>query len=337
VTLFAEFVTNRTVTFRRNRYMLEHLPVQEGVVASGDFAVSQRASTTNMSVDVAVGSAWIKVDSGARSGIAHVWSDAVDNVPLGASNASLPRVDRIVMQYNDSSIPAGTGGDTPTPRVITGTATSGATLDNETGAAAVPNDALHLADVLVAANTTAITNTAIRDRRAWARKEQVYTLSAASTLTVPVDSKNDRLALIEWELEFSGRPNLWMRLNNDSAANYEWSSNGLLHTQTTRTLFQDSQTGTTNGLLMASSAAAATTGFTVGNGTYRVPLRTTTSAKRITGGLATTGNSAGSGNTSALGLSLTGTYGAGTATLFSMVVFPDAGTMTGTIRVQRHK
>jgi hypothetical protein len=54
-------------------------------------------------------------------------------------------------------------------RVLAGTATGGATLDNRTGAAALPSSAIRLADVLVAATDTAITNSEIRDRRPWAR------------------------------------------------------------------------------------------------------------------------------------------------------------------------
>jgi hypothetical protein len=337
VTLHGEYITGVSVPFQQERYLLQHQGFIEGVYSSGDFAVSQRATGTNMSVDIAIGAGWIKVDTGARNGLSHVWSDAIANAPINAAHATLPRIDRIVIQYNDSNIPAGVGGDVPSVRVVTGTATSGATLDNETGAAAVPNDALHLADVLVSAATSTIINSAIRDRRPWAANEQVYTLSAASTLAIPVDSKNERLAYVHWELEFSGRPNLWLRINNDGNANYEWSSNGLLHTQTTRTLVQDSQTGTSNGLLMASSPSVSTTGFTIGTGDYTVPLRATTSPKRITGGTCTTGNSAGSGNASGLGLSLTGTYAVGTAGIWSLNVFPDAGTMTGTVRVRRVK
>jgi hypothetical protein len=56
-----------------------------------------------------------------------------------------------------------------TVSVVAGTATSGATLDNLTGAAGVPNSKLLLADVLVGANVTVITNSVIRDRRKWAR------------------------------------------------------------------------------------------------------------------------------------------------------------------------
>jgi hypothetical protein len=339
LTLHGEYIADVPVFFPQERYLLEHQGFVEGVIGTGDFAVTQRGTGANMSVDVAVGSGWIKVDTGTRNGLSHAWSDAIENVAVAAAHATLPRIDRVVVQYNDSAIPAGTGGDVPTVRVVTGTATSGATLDNETGAASVPADSLHLADVLVAANASSILTAAVRDRRPWAIHERVYTvsaLSAASPLTIPVDSKNERLAIIDWELEFSGRPNLWVRPNNDGSAVYEWASNGLLHTQTTRTLVQDSQTATSNGLLLAASATTATTGFTIGSGTYRVPLRTSTSTKRISGGYGSTGNSVGSGNTSALGISVTGVY-PGTSTVFSLAVFPDTGTMTGTVRVRRVK
>jgi hypothetical protein len=54
-------------------------------------------------------------------------------------------------------------------RVLSGTATSGATLANRTGAASLPDSCLLLADVLVGAGVTSITNSVIRDRRKWAR------------------------------------------------------------------------------------------------------------------------------------------------------------------------
>jgi hypothetical protein len=61
------------------------------------------------------------------------------------------------------------GGDVPTLRVIAGVATTGATLDNETGIAALPNDAMQISTVLVPAASTSVTNANIRDRRKYAR------------------------------------------------------------------------------------------------------------------------------------------------------------------------
>lgn len=170
MTLTADFVTSKTLTFQRMRALLADLGlIQEGVVGAGDLKVAQRAAGgANMSVDVATGDAWVRVDTGTRNGLSHMFNDAIANAAITAAHATLPRLDQVVLQYNDSSLPAGVGGDVPTLRVIPGTPTSGATLDNRTGAASLPNDALRIADVLVAAAAASIVSADIRDRRPWA-------------------------------------------------------------------------------------------------------------------------------------------------------------------------
>jgi hypothetical protein len=110
----------------------------------------------------------VAITTGTRNGLGHVYSDATANVTVTASNATNPRVDQIILRWNDSSIPTGSG-NVPTLEVLTGTATAGATLDNRTGAAALPNDCLRLADILVPAASTSVTTANIRDRRPWAR------------------------------------------------------------------------------------------------------------------------------------------------------------------------
>lgn len=174
--LTAEPVTGKPFSFARLAQMLEDQGggLQEGAVGAGDVKVTQRAAGgANMSVDVAVGQAWVEVDSGVRQGLRHVVNDAVANAVVTASHATLPRIDLVVLQYNDTAIPAGVGGDVPTIRVIAGIPTAGATLDNAFdgahGAPALPADAMLLAHFLVPAASTSVTNANIRDRRKWAR------------------------------------------------------------------------------------------------------------------------------------------------------------------------
>jgi hypothetical protein len=173
--LTADYVTNQPLTFKRMRQLLEDQGggIQEGVVAKGattEFRVSQRAAGgANMSVDVQLGGAWVEIDTGALNGFSHIVSDALANVVIPAAHATLPRIDQIVLQYNDTAIPAGVGGDVPTLRVISGTATTGATNVNRTGAAALPNDCVRLADVQVDAAVASILDAKINDRRPWAR------------------------------------------------------------------------------------------------------------------------------------------------------------------------
>jgi hypothetical protein len=170
MTLVADFVTGQPVPFQRLRQLFldQGGGLQEGVLNAGDLDVAQRGAGANMSVDVPAGSAWVAIDTGTRNGLAHIISDATSNVVVSASHLSLPRLDQIVLRYNDTTIPTGSG-NIPTFEVVAGTATSGATLDNRNGAVALPNDCMRLADVLVPAASSTVVTANIRDRRPWAR------------------------------------------------------------------------------------------------------------------------------------------------------------------------
>jgi hypothetical protein len=171
MTLVADFNPAVAVTFQRMRALLLEGGggLQEGVLGAGDLKGSQRAAGANLSADVAVGAAWVTIDTGARNGATHIYNDAVFNAgPFSAGHATLPRIDQVILRYNDSAIPTGSG-NTPTIEVLTGTATSGATLDNRLGATALPNDCVRLCDVLMPAVASSVTTANIRDRRPWAR------------------------------------------------------------------------------------------------------------------------------------------------------------------------
>jgi hypothetical protein len=171
MTLVADFNPAVAVTFQRMRALLLEGGggLQEGVLGAGDLKGSQRAAGANLSADVAAGVAWVTVDTGARNGATHIYNDAVFNAgPFTAGHATLPRIDQVVLRYNDSAIPTGAG-NTPTIEVLTGTATSGATLDNRLGATALLNDCVRLCDVLMPAVAASVTTANIRDRRPWAR------------------------------------------------------------------------------------------------------------------------------------------------------------------------
>jgi hypothetical protein len=107
------------------------------------------------------GSAWIRADTNtyAPAGTLSKLTRGEVEVAITANGTGNPRVDRIVLEM----------GDPPAMRAVAGTPTSGATLDNRSGAAAVPNDCVPLADVLVAPSVNTITGASIRDRRPWAR------------------------------------------------------------------------------------------------------------------------------------------------------------------------
>lgn len=205
MTLVADFNPNVSVPFSRLRQLFEDSALQAGVVGANDFKVAQRGAGANMSVDVPAGQAWVEVTTGTRNGLAHIVNDATANLAVTASHATLPRIDQVVLQYNDSQIPTGSG-DVPTLTVLAGTATSGATLDNRTGAAALGNDRLRLADILVPAASTSVTTANIRDRRPWARgayAQRIRTLSLTTIATsnAPIDS-----ATFQTRIECTGNP-----------------------------------------------------------------------------------------------------------------------------------
>jgi hypothetical protein len=170
LTLVADFNSSVPVPFSRFRQVMEDGGLVEGVSGSTHLAVSQRAAGANMSVDIAVGQAWVEIDTGTRNGFGHVTSDAVENRAVTASNATNPRVDQVVLQWNETAIPTGSG-DVPTLVVLAGTPTAGAQISSPTGAnyragaATLGNDRLLLADVLVPAASSSVTSANIVDRR----------------------------------------------------------------------------------------------------------------------------------------------------------------------------
>lgn len=126
---------------------------------------------------------------------------------VSAAHATLPRIDTVVLEVLDANHDGG-GSNLARTRIIAGTATSGATLDNRTGAPALPSSATLLADVLVPAAAASIIAGNIRDRRKQAmgalRRIAVSTggnRTTASATLVAVDATN-----LNPRLECSGVP-----------------------------------------------------------------------------------------------------------------------------------
>lgn len=156
-------------------------PAGEGVQVQTAFYVLPRQAGVNMSVDVGITGtglmeAWVRGDTRGGQGLYRV--DNIDrtaptastyvpqiNVTVSNNAAANPRLDIVVLEVVDMEHIGG-GTATAQIRVIAGTATAGATLDNRAGAAAVPSSALLLADILVPAlESTSIDLVDIRDRR----------------------------------------------------------------------------------------------------------------------------------------------------------------------------
>jgi hypothetical protein len=132
----------------------------QGIDAVGDFLVAQRSAGANMSVDVAAGRAVVRGDTDTDEGLYAALSSATTNVSITAADGSNPRVDRVVLEIKNNEEDAG-GLYVARIRTVDGTPTSGATLVNLNGAASVPSSCLLLANVLVAAGDTSITDSEI--------------------------------------------------------------------------------------------------------------------------------------------------------------------------------
>lgn len=150
-----------------------YAPLQEGVMGAGDLKVTAGAVATT--VDVAAGTGFVQGDGLADLGLYRARNDATKNSAafeaggIAAPHATLPRIDQIVARVYDHDVD-GLGARKWRLAVVSGVATAGATLANRTGAAAVPNSAMRIADVLVVAGAPAVIPAGdIRDRRPWAR------------------------------------------------------------------------------------------------------------------------------------------------------------------------
>lgn len=132
----------------------------EGIIEDGDFAVTPKSGTPDMSVDIAIGRALILGTEESYQGTYYVESDAVENVAVAASDPTNPRKDLVVAWVRDS-VYSGVNDDWILD-VITGTPAGSPTEP------AVPDNALVLALIDIPASATAIDNVTggiITDRR----------------------------------------------------------------------------------------------------------------------------------------------------------------------------
>jgi hypothetical protein len=169
--LTPEFLQDAAGTYsaQRLRYQQEMFtPSGEGVNGQADMRVSQRGAGVNMSVDIAAGDAIVRGDSQTRPGPLPHHNDAVVNAAITANASGNPRIDRVWLQLSDAT-DSGSGTDTSVFVVSPGTPTAAASLDNLNGAAAIPNNVLHLADVLVANGAASIADASIRSRRTFTK------------------------------------------------------------------------------------------------------------------------------------------------------------------------
>jgi hypothetical protein len=149
--------------------MLGATALQEGAIGAGSYDVSAGSNLT-CSIAASTGEgAVVQGDSITPQGLYYVAPHTAAIVETHtAAHATLPRIDQIVLEVLDASHDGGAS-NTARVRIVDGVATSGATLDNRNGAAALPATAMRLADVLIPAAAVTMLAANVRDRRTMAR------------------------------------------------------------------------------------------------------------------------------------------------------------------------
>lgn len=178
-----------------------------GIIGSGDMAVT---AGSGLQVLVAPGEAWVPGSSSATQGGYYSRVASSTALTVSAADASKPRVDLVVAQVQDAAYAGAT--NSFQVAILTGTATSGATLSNLTGAPSLTASSLALAYVLVPASASSISTISnvqtaipppglfpvVTSSSVTAASGQciITTGSSALTVTLPAHAKGQTVAVI---------------------------------------------------------------------------------------------------------------------------------------------
>lgn len=141
------FLTNLCYTFAEFRRELGGLVCTEGI--SGRTSLGVTTGGSGLDVFAAAGGAFIQGDDDPDQGMYWVRNDAQITLTATTADATNPRIDTVVATVRDSDF-GGTDDDWIL-QILPGTPTVGATLVNLTGAAALPDNSIRLAYILVPA------------------------------------------------------------------------------------------------------------------------------------------------------------------------------------------
>lgn len=127
-----------------------------GLLSTADMQLS--APGSGLSVNVSTGEAIVGGGEGGVQGGYYARNASTTNLVISTANPTNPRIDTIALTIADSGYtePTGVSGNAAVLQVVTGTATSGATLVNLTGKATLPVSSLLLGYCLVPATATNI-------------------------------------------------------------------------------------------------------------------------------------------------------------------------------------
>ena len=158
-----------------DRLSMQALYATTGIIGSSSLAVTQNG-TPNMSVNIATGWAAIVGTYQANMGVYTAYNDAVVNAAIATSNPTLPRIDLVCLTVSDSYYTGAT--NTVAVNVVTGTAAASPAVP------ATPTNSIVLAQIAVAATTTAIVTANITDSRVNVGTNlPVVSLTGTQTLT----------------------------------------------------------------------------------------------------------------------------------------------------------
>lgn len=147
-----------------------------GIMTATDLAVTEKAGTADMSVDVAGGSCLIVGDETTTQGTYWCQNRGVTNLAVTASDATNPRIDLVVARVEDSAYSGGT--DAWSLAVIAGTP-AGSPV-----APSAPSNSIILAEVAVAALASSIVDANITDQRTVANPVYaIQTFTASGSFT----------------------------------------------------------------------------------------------------------------------------------------------------------
>jgi len=209
----AKYISIRQGTSAHPEQSVAHLThdliYQTGVVdLTSDWKVSEH-NPQNLSVDIATGRGFFKKTVMTY----HGYSDAVENITIGANNSGNPRIDAVVLYVDLSATPNSDASNVLKSIVVQGTPASSpvAPIDNEIQTAiGLGNPFLRLANVYVANGASSITNANITDTRVAAYlktpggikdqriinpstkggKQEVYETSGSGSITLDFGSYN---------------------------------------------------------------------------------------------------------------------------------------------------
>lgn len=134
--------------------------------ATPQTALQVTAPGGSWTLNIAKGCAHVQGTDDIAQGLYGIVQNAATTLALGThAPATNPRVDAIVLTYNDSYYTANTPANAFAFQQIVGTPTSGANLTNLSGAPAIPSSSLLLAYILVLTTDTGVQSGNVLDER----------------------------------------------------------------------------------------------------------------------------------------------------------------------------